>query len=136
MAGQRRDHEVDRPISPYGDHAVGVVAPTCKISNSIPPPLTTSLRRGMGHRHGAAQYPLCLPDNCRLNLPAVAFRLWVEHHQIFHARLSPHRYLHTAVPVPSRVIVGQSGAILNEEPAERTASRQKATDKRLGHIGT
>src|SRR5262245_6874980 len=96
MSCQRRDHEVDRPVSPDGDHAVGILAPTCEISNSIPLPLTSSLRGGMGHRHCTAQYPLCLPDNFRLNLPVVAFRLWVEHHQIFHAVLSPHRCLSAA----------------------------------------
>src|SRR3989442_4708016 len=95
MPCQRRDHEVDRAVARDGNNAVGVLAPTCEISNSIALPLTASLWRGMGHRHCAAQYPRCLPDNCRLNLPAVAFRLWVEHHQIFHALLSPHRCLST-----------------------------------------
>ena len=91
MACQRRDHQADGPIPPYGDHAVGMLATTCKISHIIALPRTTGLRRGMGYDDCAAQDPHGLPDNGLFNFPAVAFRLRVEHQQVLHALPSPHR---------------------------------------------
>src|SRR5918911_2218399 len=95
MPCQRRDHEPDRAVSPDRDNAVGMLATTCKINNIIALPRPTGRRCGMGHHHCAAQYPRCLPDNCRLNFLAVTFRLRVEHHQVLHALPSPHRCLGT-----------------------------------------
>src|SRR5262245_48456253 len=66
-----------------------MLATTGKIRHVIAHPRTTSLRCGMGHGDCAAQYPFCLSDNRFLNVPAVAFRLRVEHQEVSHALPSP-----------------------------------------------
>jgi hypothetical protein len=70
---------------------------TCKIRDGIALSLPINLRRCMGHCHGAAQEPRCLPDKRRLKRSAIAFRLRVEHQQVFHHRSSPH-HCHLNIP--------------------------------------
>src|SRR5438094_3571321 len=72
---------------------------TGKIHDVIARPRPISLGRRIGHGHGAAQEPRCLPDEPRLTRAAVAFCLRVKHQQVFHDVLSLRYYSLNYCPV-------------------------------------